>query len=223
MSYKFKVNKRRVFEKGKVYHICNKSIANYGIFKDKRNSLRFFKALVYYNTFESKVRLSAYFKLKKENKIKSNLLDLNKTNTLKCLAYCIMPDHYHLLLKVLADNTLSKYISDVENSFSRYFNIKFKRKGPIWQSRFRCVEIKTDEQLLHVSRYIHLNPTTDYLIDKPEDWEFSSYKDYILNNHYLKNVFSEITINNALTYKKFCEDQIDYQRNLKKIKKLLLE
>lgn len=214
---------RRIFEQGKIYHICNKSIANYKIFKDKRNSLKFIKTLVYYNTIESKVRLSAYFKLKKGNKIKSNLLDLNKTNKLKCLAYCIMLDHYHLLFKVLANNTLSKYIGDVENSFSSYFNVKFKRKGPMWQSRFRSVEIETDEQLLHVSRYIHLNPTTDYLVDKPEDWELSSYKDYIYNNHYLQNVFNEITINNALIYKKFCEDQIDYQRNLKKIKKLLLE
>jgi len=124
---------------------------------------------------------------------------------------------------VLTGNSLSKYISDVENSFSRYFNIKFKRKGPIWQSRFRSVEVKTDEQLLHVSRYIHLNPTTDYLVDKPEDWKFSSYKEYINNDTVLKEQMKEITINNPSLYKKFCEDQIDYQRNLKRIKKLMLE
>ncbi|MEX1052724.1 MAG: transposase [Patescibacteria group bacterium] len=217
------MNKKRVFDKGKIFHICNKSIANYGIFKDKINSIRFIKALFYYNNVKNKRKLSNYFKLKKLKEKEYNLLNLRVENKFKCLAYCIMPDHYHLLIKVLTDYSLSKYISDAENSFSRYFNIKFKRKGPIWQSRFRSVEVKTDEQLLHVSRYIHLNPVTDYLVERPEDWPLSSYRDYIYNSYYLKELFSEITITNSEQYKKFCEDQIDYQRNLKKIKKLLLE
>jgi len=217
------MNKKRFFEQGKIFHICNKSIANYGIFKDRRNTLRFVQTLNYYNRIDKKRKLSNYLKLKKGKHANSNLLSLKETNKLKFLAYCIMLDHYHLLIKVLRNNILSKYMSDVENSFSRYFNIKFKRKGPIWQSRFRSVEIKTDEQLLHVSRYIHLNPTTSYLVDKPEDWEFSSYKDYINSDYYLQKVLNEFTINSSLKYKKFCEDQIDYQRKLKEIKKLILE
>ena len=217
------MNKKRFFEQGRIFHICNKSIANYGIFKDRRNTLRFVQTLNYYNRIDKKRKLSNYLKLKKGKHANSNLLSLKETNKLKFLAYCIMLDHYHLLIKVLRNNILSKYMSDVENSFSRYFNIKFKRKGPIWQSRFRSVEIKTDEQLLHVSRYIHLNPTTSYLVDKPEDWEFSSYKDYINSDYYLQKVLNEFTINSSLKYKKFCEDQIDYQRKLKEIKKLILE
>ncbi|MEK6952503.1 MAG: transposase [Nanoarchaeota archaeon] len=217
------MNKKRIFQKEKIFHICNKSIANYGIFKDKINSLRFLKALFFYNLNKKQKSLSENFKLKNFNKTKFNLLDLSSNNKVKFLAYCIMPDHYHLLVKLLTDNSLSKYISDVENSFSRYFNIKFNRKGPLWQSRFRSVEINTDEQLLHVSRYIHLNPATDYLVSKPEKWKFSSYKDYIYNNYYIRKVLNEIKINDGLKYKKFCENQIDYQRKLKRIKKLFLE
>lgn len=120
-----------------------------------------------------------------------------------------MPDHYHLLIKSLSHEKISKYISDVENSYTRYFNIRNNRKGPLWQSRFKAVVIKNNLQLLHVSRYIHLNPTTNSLVNHPEDWRFSSYK--------------EISISNRFTYKRFVENNINYQRRLKQIKKLVLE
>lgn len=217
------MNKKRLFEKGQIFHICNKSIANYGIFKDRRNSLRFLKTLYYYNTGQKQKSLSSYSKLKKVKNDNINLLNLSEENKIKFLSFCIMPDHYHLLLKVLVDRILSKYISDVENSFTRYFNIKFNRKGPLWQSRFRSVDINTDEQLLHVSRYIHLNPTTSGLVSKPEEWEFSSYREYINNEKILKETIKEITISSPSKYKRFCEDNIDYQRKLRKIKRFQLE
>jgi len=134
-----------------------------------------------------------------------------------------MPDHYHLLIKILRYNCLSKYISDIENSFTRYFNLKFSRKGPLWQSTFKAVRIKTNYQLLHTSRYIHLNPTTSNLVIKPEDWQFSSYHKFIKNEKVLQNVVTEISIDKPLLYKKFVEDQIDYQRKLRLIKKMILE
>ena len=77
--------------------------------------------------------------------------------------------------------------------------------------------------MLHLSRYIHLNPTTAGLVKKPEDWHFSSYKKYISNNYYLKNIMNEITINDCKRYKTFCENQIDYQRSLKKNTKLFID
>lgn len=134
-----------------------------------------------------------------------------------------MPDHYHLLVKIMANNVFSKYIGTVENSYTRYFNILNRRKGPLWQSRFRSIQIYSEEQLLHVSRYIHLNPVTDFLVDKPEQWEYSSYSKFIQNHSLLQSVLTEITIHKAKYYKKFVESRIDYQRKLKKIRKMLLE
>ena len=211
------------FIKGSIFHVCNKSIANFGIYKDPKNISRFLKAIDYLNNTKKNLSLTKYLRSIKNKKNQFNLLIPKPNQIVKIIAYCLMPDHYHLLIKLLKDNSLSKYISDLENSFSRYFNIKFKRKGPIWQSRFRSVEITTDEQLLHVSRYIHLNPTTAELVKKPEDWRFSSYREYINNKKILKEIMTEITINNPSRYEKFCEDQIDYQRKLKKIKKLILD
>ncbi|OGK30363.1 hypothetical protein A3F29_02865 [Candidatus Roizmanbacteria bacterium RIFCSPHIGHO2_12_FULL_33_9] len=213
----------RYFKQGQVFHICNKSIANYGIYQDHKNIIRFKNAICFYNSQDRTESLADNLNKHKNKSLKVNLLQTNINKILKIIAYCIMPDHYHLLVKILKDDILSKYISDVENSFTRYFNIKFKRKGPLWQSRFRSVEVKTDEQLLHVSRYIHLNPTTSELVSKPEEWEFSSYRQYINNEKILKEVMTEITISTPSKYKRFCEDQIDYQKKLRKIKKLLLE
>jgi len=154
---------------------------------------------------------------RKKSLIKLNIIKYNEDqNLIKILSYCVMPDHYHLLIKFYSYG-LSKYISDVENSYTRYFNIKYKRKGPLWQTRYKHVKIINNEQLLHVSRYIHLNPVTNKLVDKPEDWVFSSYKHFITNNNI--NDVTEISIKSSKKYKRFVEDQIDYQRRLKLIKR----
>ena len=134
-----------------------------------------------------------------------------------------MPDHYHLLVKILKERIFSKYINDVENSFTRFFNIKFERKGPLWQTDFRAVRIKSNEQLLHVSRYVHINPTTSFLVKKPEDWKLSSYRDFINDDKVLSEYINEISIRSGKEYKKFIDDQIDYQRKLKQIRRLTLD
>lgn len=210
-----------LFREGEIYHVFNKSIANFGIFKDLTNCKRLLDVLDYYNKRFTGRSFSNYVKINGEYHYE-NLLIPKVNNYIKFISYCIMPDHYHLLIKIMVDKYFSKYISDVENSFSRYFNLKFKRKGPLWQTSFKSVKIKSDEQLLHVSRYIHLNPTTSYLIEKPEDWKFSSYKRFIIDPNTL-NILKEISIKKPEKYKKFVEDNKDYQRKLKIIKKLILE
>lgn len=206
------------FVNGEIYHVFNKSIASYGIFKDITNGKRFIEALDYYNKIDLHYSLSGAKILKNYKYV--NLLDKRKNPVVDFISYCIMPDHYHLLVKLQA-GSLSKYINDIENSFTRFFNIKFERKGPLWQSSFKSVRIENNEQLLHVSRYIHLNPTTNELVKKPGEWILSSYNDLAIGD-YLKKI-KEISIKNKFLYKEFVEDQIDYQILLKKIKRKLLD
>lgn len=214
--------KRKIFKVGDFYHIFNKSIANFNIFRDEKACLRFIQALSYYNNFFSpKFNLGKFLELKKEY---NPILVFPQDNAIvKFISYCLMPDHYHLLIKILKEDVFSKYISNVENSFTRYFNLRFNRKGPLWQGRFKAVRINNNEQLLHVSRYIHLNPTTNNLVPKPEDWLFSSYKIIISNDYFLKDLIKEISISDLKEYQNFVENQIDYQKKLKKIKKLIFE
>lgn len=159
---------RNKFHEGEIYHIFNKSISNYGIFKDLNNSHRFLNTFFYYNNKQTKKSFSLYLRKNSKNERKNIIYPVDNSFC-KILSYCIMPDHYHFLIKILEDDLLSKLINNVENSFTRYFNIKFNRKGPLWQNPFKSVEIRSNEQLLHVSRYIHLNPTTNNLVDRPED------------------------------------------------------
>jgi len=208
------------FKNGCYYHVFNKSISNYGIFKNNYNSQRFLGTLDYYNNSDKKKKFSLAIR---DNNYKYNDLIFNLFNNpiVKFLTYCIMPDHYHLLIKVLQNDVLSKYINDFENSFTRYFNIKYDRKGPLWQSSFKTVIINNNEQLLHVSRYVHINPTTAGLVEKPENWQFSSYKNIITKENLLKKVLTEFSISKPNIYKKFVENNINYQKKLKLIKKLI--
>lgn len=209
------------FVEKEIYHIFNKSISNYGIFRDFNNSQRFLNVVEYYNNHLITKSFSQFIIRKKFDY--QNIIYPKDFTYIKIISYCIMPDHYHFLLKILTGNTLSKLISTIENSFTRYFNIKFDRKGPLWQNSFKSVEIRSNEQLLHVSRYIHLNPTTSNLVDKPEDWKFSSYRDFITDERVLKKFVKEISIDDMKSYKQFVENNIKYQRELKHIKKLILE
>jgi len=202
-------------------HIFNRSISHFKIFNNSVNAQRFIEILDYYNNIKIDIKFSRAIKLKRYSY--RNILLPKINSKIKIISYCIMPDHYHLLIKVVENHILSKYINDVENSFTRYFNIKFKRKGPLWETGFKKVQILNNEQLLHVSRYIHLNPTTSNLISNPEDWKFSSYKDIISNNYFLKNILTELSIKDCLKYKKFVNNNLNYQKKLKIIKKIVFD
>ena len=109
------------------------------------------------------------------------------------------------------------------DAYSRYFNIKNKRKGPLWESKFKRVLIKDDAQLLHLTRYIHLNPVTDYLVNKPEEWGYSSYKEYIYNPKDKICKYDNILNINSCFYRDFVENRIGYQRELAMIKTILFD
>lgn len=152
--------------------------------------------------------------------------DLNKNSLIiELIAYCLMPTHIHLLIKQIAENGISKYLSRTLNSYTRYFNIKHHRSGPLWEGRFKSVLVKGDEQLLHLTRYMHLNPTSANLVKSPQDWPFSSYHEYIddvEDQNRLCN-FKELISCSPSQYRKFTEDQKSYQQELSLIKNLMIE
>lgn len=212
---------KRKFYSDCFYHVFNRSIANFRIFNKKENKQRFLELIDYYNQIGPLTKYSIALKLNKYQYV--NCLYPKKNALVKIVSFCIMPDHYHLLLKSLKEEALSKYISDIENSFTRYFNLKFKRKGPLWESRFKAKIIKNNEALLHVLRYIHLNPVTSGLVEKPEDWGYSSYRYYLSDKKILSEYNQEISIVKLKDFKKFHLDQKDYQRKLKQIKNLIFD
>lgn len=133
-----------------------------------------------------------------------------------------MPTHIHIMLEELRACGISTFISNTLNSYSRYFNIKHKRKGPLWEGRTDKVRIESDEQLLHTTRYIHLNPVTNYLVKRPEDWPYSSYNEYISNSKSVNKVcfYEHLLDKKPNDYKRFVEAGVAYQRDMAALKRI---
>jgi putative transposase len=136
-----------------------------------------------------------------------------------------MPTHIHFILKQLKKNGISAFMRLILDSYTRYFNIKHQRKGPLWQSRFKNVLVESDEQMYHLTRYIHLNPVTAGLVEKPEQWMPSSYLEYIQQGNKKQRTcrFEDILTIQPLEYKDFVENRVNYQKELALIKHLVLD
>lgn len=205
-----------IFALGEIYHICNKSISNYEIYRKEEFSQRFLDICAYYNE-ERKRRYSDFLRKEKVFNYKNIIQLINPQFSF--LAYCIMPDHYHILIQTLLNVDISTYVGKVENSYTRFYNLRNNRKGPLWQSSFRCSRITSNEQLLHVIRYIHLNPVTNGLISNPRDWKYSSHSLY-LQEAVLDSV-KLVSIKSVKKFEKFILDNEDYQKRLRVIKSVL--
>ncbi len=155
--------------------------------------------------------------------------DLRKENNklVDILAYCLMPNHFHFLLRQLTDKGISKYLGNLQNSYTRYSNTRNERDGSLFLDQFKAKLITTDEQLIHVSRYIHLNPYTSYVVGNFNNllqYQWSSLSEYLEskpNICELETIMSYFKTPKA--YQKFLEDQADYQRQLHIIQHLALE
>ncbi len=93
-------------------------------------------------------------------------------------AFILMGNHYHLIVET-PKSGLSAFMHAVNSAYTTYFNIKRKRAGHLFQGRYRSVLIEKDSYLLELSRYIHLNPVRAGLVEKPEDYPYSSYRSYL--------------------------------------------
>ena len=143
------------------------------------------------------------------------------------VAYCLMPNHFHLLVKQNVNLGITKFLGDFQNSYVKFFNLRNDRVGPLFQGRFKAVNIISDEQLLHVSRYIHLNPSSSNIvrIDRLTNYKWSSLPEYLnkLNFNFCQKETILNNFKNIDKYKEFVFDNAEYQQGLKKIEYLKLE
>lgn len=187
------------------------------IFNNFYDYNRFLKTFLYYSIEGPKPKFSIFAP-------ETSQLDKDK-KVLEIICYCLMPNHFHFLLKQVRENGITEFISKLSNSYTKYYNIKNNRIGPLLQGDFKAVHIESDEQLIHLSRYIHLNPLVSYITKDLEVYRWSSYREYIgLDN-------SEICTKDIILgqfksrddYKQFVLDQEDYAKNLEMIKHQLID
>lgn len=211
-----------------IYHVLNRGVAKQPIFIQNRDYLRALDLLNYYRFENPGLRFSHFGQLSQSLK-NSFWNNLEKTShpLVEIINYCLMPNHFHLLLKQLRENGISKFMANFQNSYARFLNTKYKRVGPLFQSIFKAVRIESNNQLLHVNRYIHLNPSSSYLvkINKLSEYPWSSFPDYlgIKQTTFVSPKLVLDQFKNVDDYKKFVFDQADYQRKLQDIKHMLLE
>lgn len=214
--------------KDQVYHVFNRSIEDRVTFGNKRELDRGLLASDYYRFTSQPVRLSillAWAGSRREEVLEK--MRQTFPRLVEIYAYCLMPNHFHFLVKQKTEGGISKFMSNFQNSYSRYYNTKTKRKGALFLNQFKAVRVGTDEQLKHVFRYIILNPYTAYLTKKVEELEnyrgdclgeYLNKEGGICTKEMIKSFFRE-----RRDLLKFIYDQADYQRRLGDIKRLMLD
>lgn len=219
--------RKTVFTNGEIYHVFNRGVEKRNIFNEENDYCRCIETMKYYQKVGPKIRFSDFKKLSKKNKEITLEIYKQHENTVEILAYCLMPNHFHFLLRQIRDGGISRFISDISNSHSKYINTKYDRVGPLFQGPFKEVHIESEEQLMHVSRYIHLNPVSSRLIETNElkYYLWSSYPEYLnLTNDSIceKNIILNL-FKSVKAYEEFVLDNVDYARELDKIKHLTIE
>lgn len=154
-----------------------------------RNIVKEFSPEAYYHVYNRGVEKRIIFLDEEDYRVFLNLLKryLSKTPTkdssgreyewlypeMELLAYCLMPNHFHLFVYQHDTDAVTRLMRGVGTSYTMYFNRKYKRVGTLYQDRFKATHITNDSYLQHISRYIHLNPR-EYLT-----WEYSSLPFYL--------------------------------------------
>lgn len=201
---------------GQFYHVYNRGVEKRRIFENRRTYTRFFQAIKYYQLDGPKPKFSNFtqYKTFEPNKDKK-IIDI--------ICYCLMPNHFHFLIKQLKEGGISEFISKLTNSYTKFYNVKFNRVGPLFQGQFKAVLVETEEELVHVSRYIHLNPVSSFLVKKPQDYEWSSYNEHLNGEGICKKEEILNFFKSVAEYKKFVDNQISYAQNLELIKHQLID
>ena len=161
------------FVNGQYYHIYNRGSEKRIIFENRLDYHRFLASMVYYQLAGPKPKFSNTLKRKSFKNSDQKIVDI--------ICFCLMPNHFHFLLRQSQENGVTEFTSKLSNSYTKYFNTKHNRIGPLFQGEFKAVLVESDEQLLHLSRYIHLNPFVSYLTKNLNYYEWSSYEEYINN------------------------------------------
>lgn len=221
-------SRKVVFANEQLYHIFNRSIERKTIFGRKKELARASETLRYYRFENLPLRFSKFLVQTEERQIEiEHLIDTPDNKSIEVLAYCFMPNHFHFLLRQLKDNGISQFVANFTNSYTKYFNTKYERNGPLMQGLFKAVLVETDEQLIHLSRYIHLNPVASFIIKEREleTYPWSSLREYLgLETHNICDIAPILSqFPHKESYKQFVYDQISYAKELERIKHLAIE
>lgn len=179
------------------YHIYNRGVEKREIFLDDQDYHVFLSYLkLYLSPADDLEKVSPSKKLK------------NFFGEVELLCYCLMPNHYHMIIKQHLSTSIVGFIRCVSTKYAMYFNKKYKRSGHLFQGVYRAVTIDSEPQLIHLSRYIHRNPDPAGL--NPAGlllYPYSSLHNYLerihqswINHQEILSLFSKLSPNPYLSF-----------------------
>ena len=195
------------------YHIYNRGVNKERIFLDDQDYKTFLSYLKFYLSFPDLRGDSSQVKIAPSKQLK------NYADQVKLIAYCLLPNHFHLLIWQDEFDRINFFMRSLATKYSRYFNRKYNRVGPVFQSVYKAVLIESEPQLLYLSKYIHRNPIE--LLPARRllvDYKYSSFPNYLglFNQTWVKPLDF---INSS--YKSFVEETDE--RDLPTIKSVIIE
>jgi REP element-mobilizing transposase RayT len=170
------------WQPGSYYHIYNRGARRLTIFRERTNFL---------------------FVISKIQKYSQN-------KEVRVIAYCLMPNHYHFLVRQDGIEPAGNLAQAVFNSYSKAYNKKYGHSGTLFEGRYRAKAIQTSEHLLHLCRYIHANPVKIGLVVKPEDWPYSNYHEWLEGRPgpFFDPVFLASQFSNSNEYRLFVQQYL---------------
>lgn len=208
------------YESDSYYHIYNRGIDGRLVFVDDQD-YRFFEKLLKSYLVEERVVSSPFKSDKPSVIIRKQQMSLVGKVTL--VAYCLMPDHYHLLAKQVDPIGITKLVRRVMTGYVMYFNRKYNRRGPLFENVYRAVKLSSEKEVLAVGRLIHLNPAKREkrrfgLVEtvtgtNPGDYFYSSYKSYIgpYDYNWVTPVYGSFTLEEYRKYVESPNSEADYE------------
>lgn len=179
--------KREKIVTSEYFHVYNRGILKQNIFFNDKDKFRFLFLLLFLQYEGLLNNTNRMFKdfIKNPLSYINSKFKITGERYVELMSFCLMPNHFHICVKQLKDEGLSKYMQRLQNAYTKYINTKNKRSGHLFQGPYKAVFIEDNTQLLHLSAYIHKNPKEIGFSNKNlSSYYWSSYSDYILENRW---------------------------------------
>ncbi|MFA4833618.1 MAG: transposase [Patescibacteria group bacterium] len=216
----------RRFQDEYYYHIYNRGVDKRQVFLDKWDYTRFLESLREFNQFEATGGFYRKFLASKFRGLTPNLgvRPPGQKKLVRIIAYCLNPNHYHLLLRQNIENGVSEFMKRMGAGYSGYFNYKYKRSGSLFGGKYKVKEAKSIFDVIKLSIYVNCNSEIHSLARK-ENWPWSSYLDYVGVRRGKLCEAEEVLreFSNPEDYKRFCEQLMPDIRAIKNLERYGLE
>ena len=174
-------NTVKTFTENGIYHTYNRGVEKRNIFLDEQDYAVFLHLLKFYLSPTDPKQVHPFIEFQKFKVVRPRPLE-NLEKEVNLIAFCLMPNHFHLLLKQISIDGMTKLLRRILTTYSMYFNRRYKRVGHLFQGPYKAILVQDDSYLLHLSRYIHLNPSELTGII-PVNYPYSSYQYYLGQKH----------------------------------------